>query len=77
MLIEVDNPSVVGAFNRGGGENSGTHAFPVQLFELQVEYGFRWSLKWIPAAENEIMDAISQPPRNAIIRIAPASVQAV
>ena len=40
------------------------------LFELQAEYGFMLSLKWIPTVENEVADAISRPSRQAIIRIA-------
>ena len=52
VLIDVDNQSVVEAFNRGRAKNRETHALLVQLFELQVEHGFMLSLKWIPTAEN-------------------------
>ena len=77
VLIDVDNQSVVGAFNRGRARNRETHALLVQLCELQVEYGFMLSLKWIPTAENGVADAISRPSREAIIRIAPAAFKAV
>ena len=49
----------------------------MQLFELQVEYGFMLSLKWVPTAENGIADAISRPSRGAIVRIAPAAFETV
>ena len=71
VFIDVDNPAVVSAFNRRRAMHRETQTFPVQLFEpLDV-------VEWIPTAENEGMDAISRPSRKAIIRIAPASVQAV
>ena len=74
MLIDVGNHSVVGAFNRGCTSNRETHALLlIQLSELQVEYGFMLSLKWIPTAENGVEDAISRPSRDAIIHIAPAA----
>ena len=59
VLIHVDNQSVVDAFNRGRAKNRETHALLVRLFELQLAYGFMLSLKWIPAAGNEVADAIS------------------
>ena len=34
VLIDVDNQSVVGAFNRGRAKNRETHALMVQLFAL-------------------------------------------
>ncbi|MEP1927274.1 hypothetical protein [Marinobacter sp.] len=37
MLIDVDNQSVVGAYNRECARNRETHALLVQLFELQVD----------------------------------------
>ena len=63
VLIDVDNQSVVGAFNRRRVKNRETHALLVQLFALQVEHGFMLSLKWIPTAENRVADAISRPSR--------------
>ena len=48
----------------------------MQLFALQVEYGFMLSLKWFPTAENGVADAISWPSRNAIVHIAPAAFRA-
>ena len=77
VLIEVDNQSVVGAFNRGRAKNRGTHALLVQLFALQVEHGFMLSLKWIPTAENEVVDAISRPSWDTIIPIAPVAFKAL
>ena len=77
VLIDVDNQSVVGALDRGRALNRETHALLVQLFEIQVEYCFMWSLEWIPRAENGVADAISRPSREAIIRIAPASFKGV
>lgn len=84
VLIDVDNQSVVGAFHRGRAKQprdarlvGAMHALLVQLFELQVEYGFILSLKWIPTAENEVADATSRPSREAIIRTAPAAFKAV
>ena len=52
VLIYVDNPSVVSAINRGRAKNHKTHAFPVQLFELQVKYGARLSSKLTPTTKN-------------------------
>ena len=40
VFIDVDNQSVVGAFDRGRTRNRETHALLVQLFELQVEFLF-------------------------------------
>ena len=40
------------------GKNRETHTRLVQLFALQVEYGFMLSLKWIPTEENAVADAI-------------------
>ena len=40
VLIDVDNQSVVGVFNRGRTRNRKTDALLVQLFELQVDYCF-------------------------------------
>lgn len=45
MLIDVDNQSVVSAFNWGCAKNRETHALLVQLFEFQVEYGYKLLLK--------------------------------
>ena len=63
VLIDVDNKSVVGAFKRGRARDHETHALLVQLFELQVEYGFMLSLKWVLTAANGVADAISRPSR--------------
>ena len=49
----------------------------MQLFALQVEYGFMLSLKWFPTAENGVADAISWPSRNVIVHIAPAAFRAI
>lgn len=51
MLIDVDNQSVVGAFNCGHPRNREPHAL-LQLYELQIEICFMLSLKLIPTAEN-------------------------
>ena len=76
VLTGVDNQFVVGAFSRGWAKNRKTHALLVQLF-VQVEYGFMFSLKWIPTAENGVADAMSRPSREAIIHIAPAAFRAI
>ena len=73
FLIDVDNQSVVGAFNRERAKNRETHALLVQLLALPVKHGFMLSLKWIPTAENRVADAISRTSRDALIRIAPAA----
>ena len=77
VLIDVGNQSVAGDFHRQRSKNREAHALLMQLFELQVEYGFMLSLKWIPTAENEVSEAISRPSRDAIIRIAPASFKEI
>ena len=77
VVIDVGNPSVVNVFNHGRAKNPETHAFSMQLFELQVEHGVRLSSKWTSTAENEVMDVIWRPSRKTIVRIAPALVQAV
>ena len=73
VLVDVNNQSVVGAFNRGRAKNRETHALLVQLFALQVEHGFILLLMLVPTAENGVADAIWRPSRDAIIRIAPAA----
>lgn len=37
VLINVDNKSVVGAFDRGRAADRETHALPIQLSDVQVE----------------------------------------
>lgn len=70
VSTDVENQSIVGAFKRGRAKRDGeTHALLVQLFELQVEYGFMSSLKWVPTAANGVADAISRPSRESIIRL--------
>lgn len=68
--IDVDNQAVVGAFNRGRAKDRAAHDLLIQMFNLQVDYGFLLSLKWIPTAENDVADAISRPSRDTIIRMA-------
>ncbi|CAM9718774.1 unnamed protein product [Laminaria digitata] len=72
VLIDVENESVVGSFNRGRAKHRETHALLLQLFELQVEYGFVLSLK-----RNGAADATLRPSRDAVIRIAPAAFKAI
>ena len=71
VLIDEDNESVVGAFNKGRAKDRDTHAILVQLFDLQMAHGFMLSLKWVPSASNAIADAISRPSRESIIRLKP------
>lgn len=71
VLMDVDSQAVEGAFNRGRSRNRVLHELLIQLFDLQVEYGFMLSLKWVPTAENVIADAISRPSREAIIQLLP------
>lgn len=73
MSIGVDSSAVVGAFGRGRAKNRDAHALLVRLFELQVEYEFLLSLKWIPTADNAVADAISRPSRESTIRLAAAA----
>lgn len=77
VFVDVDNQSVVGAFNRGRARNREQHALLVQLFELQVEYDFMLSLRWVPTEETGVADAISRPSREATIRISPAAFELV
>eukprot|EP00752_Nemacystus_decipiens_P016879 g15111.t1 len=69
VLIDVDNTAVVGAFTRGRAKDRAAHDLLVQMFRLQVDYGFLLSLKWVPTAENVVADAISRPSRDTIIRL--------
>lgn len=73
VLMDVDSQAVEGAFNRGRSRNRVLHELLIQLFDLQIEYGFMLSLKWVPTAENVIADAISRPSREAIIQLLPAA----
>ena len=73
VVIDAGVQPVVCAFNRGRARNRETHAPLVHLFERQVEYCFRLSLKWIPTAENGVPDAIPRPSREAHIFIVPAA----
>ena len=77
VLTDIDNQSVVGAFKRGRAKDPVTHASLIQLFDLQVAYGFLLTLKWIPTASNAMADAISRPSRESIIRLRPDALQAV
>ena len=77
VLINVDNQSVVGAFNRGRAKDRETHALLVQLFDLQVDYGFMLSLKWVPTADNGVADAISKPSRDSKIRLTAEAFRAL
>ena len=76
VLLDVNNQSVVGTLTVSG-LRTARLTLLVQLFELQVKYGFMLSLKWIPTAENGVTDAISRPSREDIIRIAPAAFRAI
>ena len=75
VLIDVNSPSVVSAFNRGRAKNRETHAFPGQFWDCA------WSaaLDYRPSGSRRrrTRSWISRPSRNATIRIATASVQAV
>ena len=61
----------MGAFRKGRANDLVSHALLVQLFELQVEFCFMLSLKWVPTADNGITDAISRPSRESVIRLQP------
>lgn len=69
VLIDVDSQAVVGVFNRGRAKDRAAHNLLIQMFRLQVDYGFLLSLKWIPTADNVVADAISRPSRDTIIRL--------
>ena len=69
VRIDVDNQAVVGSFNRGRAKNRAAHDLLIQMFNLQIDYGFLLSLKWIPAAENAVADGISRRSRDTIIRL--------
>lgn len=71
VFVDVDNQSVVGAFNRGRAKNRAAHELLIRLFDLQIEYDFLLSLKWVPTADNGVADAISRPSRETIIRLGP------
>lgn len=71
VVIDVDNQSVVGSFNRGRAKNRAMHDLLIHLFDLQVEHEFLLSLTWVPTAENGVADAISRPSRDTIIRLQP------
>ena len=77
VLIDVDNTAVVGAFTRGRAKDRAAHDLLIQMFRLQIDYGFLLSLKWVPTAENGVADAISRPSRDTIIRLARAAFLAV
>lgn len=77
VLGDVDNQSVVGGFNRGRARNREAHALLVQLFELQIEYDFMLSLRWVPTEANGMADAISRPSRETTVRVSPAAFERV
>lgn len=68
VLVDVDNQSVVGSFNRGRARNRET---------MRVQYDFMPSLRWVPTEENGVADAISRPSREATVRISPAAFEHV
>ena len=68
---------MVGAFKRGRAKDPATRALLVNLFDLQVEYGFILTLKWIPTAANSVADAISRPSRESIVRLQPDAFRLV
>ena len=49
----------------------------VQLFDLQVKYGFLLMLKWVQTACNAVADAIPRPPRDSVIQLQPDAFQVV
>lgn len=71
MLSGADDTAVYGSFTRGRARDPEAHALLVKLFELQVEYEFLLSLKWIPSAANVVADDISRPSREGIVRLKP------
>ena len=71
--MDVDSQAVEGAFKKGRLRNRVLHKLLIQLFDLQVEYEFMLSLRWVPTAENAVADAISRPSREAIIQLLPAA----
>lgn len=75
VLMDVDSRAVEGAFNRGRSKNRVLHELLIQLFDLQIEYGFMLSLTWVPTAENVIADAISRPSREVVTQLLPAAFQ--
>ena len=75
LLVKVDKESVVGAFRKGRVKDPVTHTLLVQLFMLQVEFGFMLSLKRLPNTDNGIADAISRPAREGVIRLTPRAFQ--
>ena len=52
IRTDVDNQSVVHAFNKGRAKDPRTHVLLVKLFNRQLEQGFWLSLKWVPTNEN-------------------------
>lgn len=66
---------MVDVFNRGRSQNPITHALIVKLFDLQVAEGLWLSLRWVPTANNGVVDAITHPGRGAIIRLRQAAYQ--
>ena len=73
VLIDVDNQSVVGAFNRGRAKNRDVHDLLIDMFDLQICYAFLLPLKWVPTAANGVADAISRPSRDTLAQLSAAA----
>jgi len=73
--MDVDSQAVQGAFNRGRSKNRVIHDVLIQLFDLQIQYEFMLSLKWVPTNDNVVADAISRPSRDSIIQLLPQAFQ--
>ena len=65
LVMDVDNRSVVDAFNKGRSKTPTTHGLLIGLFELQVAQGFWLSLRWVPTADIKSADVIARPPNPA------------
>ena len=77
VRVDVDNQSVVHAFNKGRSRNAHVHEVLVKLFTLQVQEGFWLRLRWIPTEENVEADRMTRLGIEESVRLRPESFEKI
>lgn len=60
VRVDVNNQSVVQAFNKDRSRNTHIHQLLVALFHLQVEEGLWLRLRWVPVQDNADADSMKR-----------------
>lgn len=76
VLMDGDN-KLVGRIQPRALQKPVTHELLIRLVDLQIQYGFMPSLKWIPIAANGVAEAIWRPPSDTVMQLMPAAFRRV